>query len=305
MPPSDAARFAQEMREKVLVCPPSEWSMVPTAEYPDVYGVLVEWLVDDIPITVLGFCEGTASVYSVGGPCMIGGHTDEIVRREARALVKAAADFYEEASPAAEFPYPQPDRARVYLLTFTGVRVLDAELDAMIDGRSRYAGLFRLGWAVFHRYATLDEQDSPPEDGAGYRKEWSGAEGYVNCLLTSMSRGIRRVLTLSAAEPVPNLVTLAEGNADVQGWLAAQEFPYETMRSKDVIRALRRLVGANPLPFYTRRVRVPAIHATNDGGSVGRVFNVEISAFDRSAYIALISPRDRPVAAPQPRTGAL
>jgi hypothetical protein len=303
--PPDYAGFARDMRQRFLVRPPAEWGMVPTAANPDVYGVLMEWLADDATLTVAAFCDGSASVYSTRGTGMIGGNADDVVRSEARALVEVAGEFYEEASPVSEFPYPAPERVQFYLLTFTGVRVLDAALDSLCDGRSRYVELYDHGWAVFERFMIVTGQQVDGENGCGYEKEWSGPEGYVNCLLTFLARGIGKSFVISASEPVPDLAALAEGNDELQEWLTAQEFPYGSMDAKAIIRELRKAAGILAgLPFLTRRGELPAVHTTDEGETVSYVYDVEIAPFGRSAKVDLAPPDDPRVVALQRQTDA-
>jgi hypothetical protein len=107
---------------------------------------------------------------------------------------------------------------------------------------------------------------------------------------------------ITAGEPVPNLAAFAEGNDDPRDWLAAQELPYETMASRDVIRMLRK--HSRVLPFPTRRAACPAVHATNDGRLVACVFDVEFAPFDRSVRVVMASPDDLGVTALQRETDA-
>lgn len=301
----DYVGFARDMRQRFLVRPAAEWGMAPTAEHPDLYGVLVEWLAEGATLTVAAFCDGSASVYSTRGTGMIGGHADDVVRSEARALVVAATGFLDEAAPVSAYPYPAPGRVRFYLLTFGGVRVLEAALDSLCEGESPYAALYDHGWMMFERFMAVTGQQAERRHGCGYRKEWSGPEGYVNCLLASLSRGVARSLVISAAEPVPDLEALAGDNDDLREWLAAQAFPYASMEGQSVIRVLLKAAGiTTALPFLTRRAEFPAIHAMDDGETRACVYDVEFAPYDRSAKIVLAPPHDRRVRALQRQTDA-
>jgi hypothetical protein len=263
-PPSGEA--TRELRREFLTQPPSTWGIRQTPDNPDVFAVLMEWLIDDVAVTVAVAVDGTASVYTTSGMGMIGGDSDEVANREARALVEAAAGFLDEATPVSEFPYPRADRVQFYLRTFQGVRLLDAARESVVDGHDRYSRLHEHGWA------------------------------YVNCLLTSMSRGVGRSIVISTGEPVPDLVALAAGNESLRGWLEAQEFPYESMEAKAVVRAIRKTAHMEiGLPFLTRHGEIHAVHATEDGDALACVFDVEIAPFDRSAKIHMAPSRDRRV----------
>ena len=298
-PQTTDAKWMRNMREQFLTEPPATWKMQPTPENPTVYGVLMEWLAGEAAITVVAFQEGSASVYISTGQGMIGGHTDAVVSREARALVTAAGEFHDQAVPATGFPFPEGDRVQFYLLTFQGVRVLHGPFGPESRGEGRYERMSRHGFAVVMRYLDIDGQRPDHEGGSGYRKEWSGPEGYVNCLLTSMSRGIGRSFVISAGEPVPDLAALAAGNEPLQEWLAAQEFPYGSMDGKAVVRVIRKAGMGVGLPFVTRRGEIRAIHATEDDRFVACVYDVEIAPFDRSAKIHMAPSHDRRVGALQ------
>lgn len=169
-PRSDS--FTQQMREQFLTEPPSGWEIEPTPEYPTVYGVLMEWPSDDIVMTVVAFCEGSASLYGSDDSGVIGGHAHELVSSEARTLVKAAAELCDEARPAFEFPYPGPGHVRFYLLTFTGVRMLEGELGSMLQGQGRYAGLYQHGFRIFERLLAIAAQRTGDEgDARQYPRE--------------------------------------------------------------------------------------------------------------------------------------
>jgi hypothetical protein len=297
----DSQEFSTEMRSRWLTADPADFDIMPSSEYPTVYGVLMEWPAgDDDTLTLVAFCEGSASVYIRSGGGMIGGHTDEEISNRARALVESATSLYEEAAPATEFPYPARDRVRFYLLGFPGVRVVDVEMSSVFEANP-YSEAWDHGWGVFQRYLVVTGQHLDGDgETVGYRKEWSGIEGYVNCLLTAMSRGMVSSIEISARGPVPDLDQMSEGNDDLQGWLRAQEFPYASLRGKDVVRLIRRLSGISGLlPFITRSAELRTVHAEENGDSTATIFDIQVAPFDKQVRIDLAPRTDRRVIADQ------
>lgn len=293
---SPSAEAMRGLRRVFLTHPPSAWGIQQTPEHPDVFAVLMEWLVDEVAVTVAVALDGTASVYTTKGMGMLGGDSDEVASREARALVAAAGEFLDEAIPVSEFPYPRADSVQFYLRTFQDVRRLDAALEPLVSGHGRYSALYAHGLAVFGRLLVLSGRLPADLAGPVNEQEWFGPKGYVNCLLTSMSRGVARSIVITSGEPVPDLVALAAGNESLRGWLEAQEFPYGSMDAKAVVRAIRKTAHMSiGLPFLTRYGEIRAVHATEEGDAVACVFDVEIAPFDRSARLWMAPSRDRRV----------
>lgn len=111
-----------------------------------------------------------------------------------------------------------------------------------------------------------------------------------------MSRGSGRSFVISALEPLPDLAALAQGNDDLQGWLAAQEFPYESMNGREVVRVLRKRAGIRSACRSSPRVPSfrPSTRPTKDD-LVACVFDVEFAPFNRPAKLEMASRHDRRV----------
>jgi hypothetical protein len=296
--PHTQDEFIRQIRERFLGLPPSTWGMEPTPECPEVYGVLMEWPYDGVTLTLAVFCDGSASLYGSHGNGIIGGDADAHARSEARALVRAAGTFYPYAAPASEFPYPGPGHVRFYLLTFQGVRVLEAPLASLDDGPEQYTGLYFRGMAVFERLLICtgehpDHDEAAPAPRCGR----SGAEGYVHCLLTCMSWGLSACLTVTATGPVPDLAALAAENDYLREWLATHAFPYGSLHGRSVIRALRGAAGIKGLPLFTRRGEYCILYETDAGEAVPCVFDIVVAPFDRSATVTLAPHHDPRVTA--------
>lgn len=296
-PPPHRAGFTREMRERFLVRPQPERGMRPAPAATPVYGVLMEWPSEGETLTLTAFHDGRASVYGSRGDGIVGGHADGPLRSEARALVRAAAEYHDQAAPTATFPDPAADRVRIYLLTFAGVRLLEAALPSPTGMPDRYTSLYYRGMAVFEQLLVVTGQHPDQEGEPGERRTAkTAAEGYVHCLLTSMTLWIGSPVVISASGPVPNLVERVAGAEDLADWLAAQVFSYDSMDARQVIRALRRLAGIHGLPFFTRRGEYHILYETDEGEAVPCVFDIEIAPFERSATVSLAPAGDPRVA---------
>jgi hypothetical protein len=120
----------------------------PTADYPLVRGVLMDWSVEKGTISVVSFSNGEASAYTTGSFGVKGRMTDENVRLAAQSFVKAAGRHYNEGVLTQDFPYPKAGRVRFYLICYDGVRVIDADLEAVRNGEDKYSDLYAEGQNV-------------------------------------------------------------------------------------------------------------------------------------------------------------
>lgn len=161
--PSAAAQSAgRAMRQKMLTMTPAEMGVAPTLKFPRVYGALM-----DVPIgnqhaaTVFANSLGDASLYTTGTFGVTGGGAHEAVRKAALAFVEAADRFHDAATPITTFPYPAPDKVRFYLLTFKGVRMIEADLESLRRGASKSLDLFNLGNEVITQLRIVTEQPPP------------------------------------------------------------------------------------------------------------------------------------------------
>lgn len=299
------AEAMHELRMRILKAPPADYGIEPSSEYPRVYGVVMDWPLGEHIATVVSLCDGNTSLYTTSTFGIIGGHGYEAVRDRARAFVKAADQYYDDASATSEFPYPNASQVRFYLLTFDGVRVTEASLEDVIKEKHRYAPLFFQGQEVLTELRLIMDHESKDEGTTGpHRKELSGVPGYLHCLLTAMSEGLARSIVLHASKPVPNLVELAVDNDDLRGWIEAQEFPYDALESISVIRLLKQSAKIKGLPFLTRRAVFPTLLAQEDRSLIAHVFDISLSPFDRSATIDLAPQDDPRVEALQRKTDA-
>lgn len=155
---TEAGDAGRELRQMMLSTPPTQIGVRPTAEYPRVYAVLIDWPIGEQTATIFSSSTGAASLYTTSTFGIIGGEGHASVRVAAMEFVRAADAFLDSALPTAEFPYPAAGRVRFYLLTFEGVRVIDTDLASIEQRKDRYCALFDLGQAVLTELRLVTER---------------------------------------------------------------------------------------------------------------------------------------------------
>ena len=155
MNPADAGRA---LRQMMLTTPPERTLTKPSAEFPRIYGILMDWPLTEHIATVFAASSGDASVYTTSTFGIIGGQGHETVRNAAMKFVRAADGYFDDSKPTADYPYPAAGHVRFYFLTFTGVRLIDADLASIERGATKYRGLFTLGQDVLTELRLIAER---------------------------------------------------------------------------------------------------------------------------------------------------
>jgi hypothetical protein len=158
-----AADAGRSLRLTMLTTPPETTGSKPTQEFPRVYGILMDWPIDEDTATVFATSTGTASLYTTSTFGIIGGEGHESIRIAAMRFVRAADRLFDSSTATTTFPYPARDRVRFYLLTFEGVRVVDTDLASLLNDTSYYLEFFNLGQAVLTELRHVTENGSHSE----------------------------------------------------------------------------------------------------------------------------------------------
>ena len=153
--PADAMRG---LRLKMLTTPPAELDIQPSKSFPRVYGVVMDWALKDVTVTIVSLADGSASLYSTSTFGIIGGSNYESVRTAAATFVRTAANHYRGASPVKEYAYPDPGRVRFYLVCFDGVRMVEKDEQKLKAGKDAYSGLWKKGQAVLTELRLIAQQ---------------------------------------------------------------------------------------------------------------------------------------------------
>jgi|RhiMetdeSRZDD1v2_1073273.scaffolds.fasta_scaffold07728_4 hypothetical protein len=144
----DPARAMRDLRVRFLSSSAASLNLRPTKEFPRVFGVVMDWPLDDNTATIVSAMDGSASLYTTTTLGILGGASHESVRVAARRFVMAAESLHDAAVPTASYPYPAKGKVRFYLRTFRDVRVIETDAASAYSTSGPYSGFFRAGQAV-------------------------------------------------------------------------------------------------------------------------------------------------------------
>ena len=158
-PPKATAEIMRELRLKALGSATNS-NVRPSADYPLIRGVLMDWPIEKGTITVVSFSTGDASIYTTGTFGVIGGVAHENVRLAAQNFVKAAGRHYNEGMVTKDFAYPKAGRVRFYLICYHDVRMIDADLEAVRNGDGKCSDLYVEAQNVITQLRLVSEKSS-------------------------------------------------------------------------------------------------------------------------------------------------
>lgn len=140
--------MGRQLRHTFLDNPAAKVHASANGNFLPVFGVAMDWPVRNGTVTVISASDGTASIYTTSAFFIIGGGFHPEARKAASRFVSLANRHIDEALPTSDYPYPAAGKVRFYLLTYYGVRVIEADLNAIEEGSSRFRRLFGAGQDV-------------------------------------------------------------------------------------------------------------------------------------------------------------
>jgi len=113
------------LRGQILSMSAATLGLQADAEFPDIWGVVVDFSIGEAIATVVALRDGTASLYTTGSFGMVGGERYLAVRHAAVTCVKASAEIWREHRGAFAsgdaLAYPQAGEMGFHLLGYEGV----------------------------------------------------------------------------------------------------------------------------------------------------------------------------------------
>ncbi len=121
------------LRDRLLQTAPGDVGISPTADAPQVWGVLLEMARGDATVTVVALADGTTSLYTSTGGGVLGGGAHARIAAASKALVRLA-DAHLAAFPAVDaVSLPDAGRSALVVLTYAGPRRVE-EADGVLSG---------------------------------------------------------------------------------------------------------------------------------------------------------------------------
>jgi len=107
-----------------------------------VYGVVMDWNMGNVSITLATYITGAATLYLSSGESLNGGGKDESISHMAVAFIGMAQEQLRRAAPAAVAGLPHAGCVRFHLLTNHGVFAIQEDVMNFDDGTSHWLGFF-------------------------------------------------------------------------------------------------------------------------------------------------------------------
>jgi hypothetical protein len=139
--PRDTAKASAELRNMVLHINPDSLGIKPSENTPNVWGVLMEFWLNQAIVTVVSLADGTTSMYFSSGGCIVGSGTTPDPAAASRQLIRVAEQFLPVIPETVACPMPKQRNVRFHLLTFTGYHSIELA-ESEIENKNHQ--LFRL-----------------------------------------------------------------------------------------------------------------------------------------------------------------
>jgi tetratricopeptide (TPR) repeat protein len=142
----------------------SQGEVSPSAEFPHVFIVIMDWPINGKQTLVLAAAEGTSSLYISPGPKVLGGHS---AKKEAKAVITEAEKILALAQKVSEHPLPPPGEVRFYIRTYSGLHTISDSYADLSANKGKTLQLFIAANKVMTAHLDSIDVESVPF----YRKQ--------------------------------------------------------------------------------------------------------------------------------------
>ena len=139
---ADPAEAIRGLRQHALTVSAADLGLGPTADRPQVWGVVMETGYPEAVATLVVLGEETTSLYFSNGGGVIGAGEHAAVRAAGEILLASAEQYFDGFTVTAAMPLPRVGQVRFYLRTFTGTLSAKANEEDLGEGRHTLSPLF-------------------------------------------------------------------------------------------------------------------------------------------------------------------
>jgi hypothetical protein len=133
------------LRKMAFSLTPEQLQLSLPADKTVVYGVIMDWGMDDVTATVVSYQTGDASLYLSSGGGVIGGGQHEKVNKAAREFVSLAQPYLNKAHKTESTPVGRDNEVKFYLLTNKGIYAGQDVMKNFENNTSAWLPLFEQG----------------------------------------------------------------------------------------------------------------------------------------------------------------
>ena len=141
----------------------SQAKISPSAEFPNVFIVIMDWRIENKQTLVAAAADGTSSLYISPGSKVLGGSS---AKEEAKAVITAAEKILALAKKVSEHPIPPPGEVRFYIRTHSGLYMISDSFADLSEKKGKTLPLF----VAANKVMTVHLDTIDAESKSFYRK---------------------------------------------------------------------------------------------------------------------------------------
>ena len=137
----------------------SQAKISPSAEFPHVFIVIMDWRIENKQTLVAAAADETSSLYISPGSKVLGGYS---AKEEAKAVITAAEKILALTKKVSEHPFPPPGEVRFYIRTHSGLYMISDSFADLSEKKGKTLPLFVAANKVMTvNLGTIDAESKP------------------------------------------------------------------------------------------------------------------------------------------------
>jgi hypothetical protein len=149
-PRRDVTGVYTDLRDAILNLDPASVGIFPKPETGNIWGLVMDWSLDDAVATVVSLADGTTSLYLSSGGGSIGAGEHPAAAAASIGALRVAEGMIDDVPRATDSPLPVRGRTALTLLTFSGLRRFEDDNAAFENGTSKLSPVANAMQEVIH-----------------------------------------------------------------------------------------------------------------------------------------------------------